>query len=172
MITQQVTPKIITPNGYIKNGFKNLTVSIQCGKNAQSKTGKPKTENDRSNDFFANKEIKKFRRGMTRLVLLGVMRDCDIYHALCKKGYATNPANGKLYSKGTLQRAIRYIRVKYGMPAKDKQTQVLDLHKARKTKQEICRIVPTTMSYLRELEREYNIKIRTTRPRIVRKESK
>ncbi|NBQ67539.1 MAG: hypothetical protein EBU46_01390 [Nitrosomonadaceae bacterium] len=169
---QRITPKIITPTGYIKNGFKGMIVNSQCGKNAQSKTGQPKTDADRRNDFFANQQIKKFRRGMTRLVLLGVQRDCDIYHRLCKKGYATNPDGGKLYSKGTLQRTIKYIREKYGMPARDKQTQVLMLHKAGHTKSEICEMVPTRMSYLRELEREYKIKIRISRPRNERKVNK
>ncbi len=161
MNTQQlISPKIFTPNGYIKRGFDSIayTESGEIKKSLRS-------EEDRYNQFFACRSNRKFRRGIIVLVKKGINSSVEIFRILKKRGFATRPGMQSFYCKTVCDFYIRCVRKKYGIPAKQKKDLIFDLHRQGKNIEEIRVEANTTYDYIKEIAQEFGFVIKTAPPK-------
>lgn len=151
MITQQITPKIITPNGYIKCGFEEHG-------NKKKSPSKQVTVNIHKYDGFSIN--KKLRRGITCLLRAGANNNSEVYRILKARGFLNRDGTDTLFSQSYCEQCTRFLRKKYGIPVKQKREHIFQLHREGKNIDEIRVSANTTNDYIKEVAQYYGFKVR------------
>lgn len=151
MITQQITPKIITPNGYIKCGFE------KHGNKKKSPSKQVRVNIYKYDGFSIN---KKLRRGITCLLRAGANNNSEVYRILKARGFLNRDGTDTLFSQSYCEQCTRFLRKKYGIPVKQKREHIFQLHREGKNIDEIRVAADTTNDYIKEVAQFYGFKVR------------
>ena len=120
---------------------------------------RPRTEQDKSDDFFKSRIVKKLRRGIICCVKSGINNNSEIFRILNERGFSFRPKTKTYYSISAFRQYTSYVRRKYKIPANEKKNLILQDLRAGKDCKYICENHHTSRKYVMEVADNHGIHV-------------